>query len=54
MPSTRRSFLQKAGIASATAFLSSLTRPAWSRNLDSAIKGAAQMSPEELATDEEF
>jgi selenocysteine lyase/cysteine desulfurase len=54
MPSTRRSFLQKAGIASATAFLSSLTKPAWSRNLEKAIQGAAKISPEELATDEEF
>ena len=38
----RRRFLQRAGIFSATAFLSSLTQPAWSRNLGSALKNAEE------------
>ncbi len=54
MPFNRRSFLQKAGIASATAFLSSITKPAWSKNLEKAISNAASVSPDALATDEEF
>jgi selenocysteine lyase/cysteine desulfurase len=54
MSFNRRSFLQKAGIFSATGFLSSLVIPAWSKNLDKALKNADQLSPDELATDEEF
>lgn len=55
MPGTnRRSFLQRAGIFSATAFLSSLTQPAWSRNLDAALRNAEGVSPDELATEEDF
>ncbi|MBK6383473.1 MAG: aminotransferase class V-fold PLP-dependent enzyme [Chitinophagaceae bacterium] len=50
----RRRFLQRAGIFSATAFLSSLTQPAWSRNLGSALKNAEGISPEDLATEEDF
>jgi len=50
----RRSFLQATGITSATAFLSSITQPAWSRNLKQVINEANKMSPDELATDEEF
>jgi selenocysteine lyase/cysteine desulfurase len=50
----RRSFLQKAGIASATAFLSSLTAPAWSRKLQKALDEAAAYTPDELATEEDF
>ncbi|MGZ3850416.1 MAG: aminotransferase class V-fold PLP-dependent enzyme [Flavisolibacter sp.] len=50
----RRTFLQRAGIASATALFSSLTQPAWSRNLEKAIRGAEHLSPNELATEEEF
>jgi selenocysteine lyase/cysteine desulfurase len=50
----RRSFLQKAGIASGTAFLSSLAQPAWSRNLEKAIKSASSIPPDELATEEDF
>ena len=50
----RRHFLQRAGIFSATAFLSSLTQPAWSRNLGSALKNAEGISPEDLATEEDF
>lgn len=54
MPFNRRSFLQKAGITSAAAFLSSLTQPSWSRNLEQAFREAASIPPGELATDEEF
>jgi len=50
----RRNFLQKTGIASATAILSSLIQPAWSRNLQSALKNVDQVPPDELASEEEF
>lgn len=50
----RRRFLQKAGLFSATAFLSSLTQPAWSRNLERALQDANGMSPGDLATEEDF
>ncbi len=50
----RRSFLQATGITAATAFLSSITQPAWSRNLKQVINEANKMSPDELATEEEF
>lgn len=52
--SNRRKFLQRAGIFSATAFLSSLGQPAWSRNLESVLKEAEGISPEDLATEEDF
>lgn len=52
--STRRSFLQKAGVLSASAFLSSIVAPAWSRNLEKAIISANNRTPEDLATDETF
>ncbi|HOZ68031.1 MAG TPA: aminotransferase class V-fold PLP-dependent enzyme [Chitinophagaceae bacterium] len=51
---SRRRFLQRAGVFSATAFLTSLAKPAWSRNLDQALSQSAGISPEELATDEDF
>jgi len=55
MPETnRRRFLQRAGVFSATAFLSSLAQPAWSRNLDAALRNAAGISPAELASEEDF
>ena len=55
MPATnRRRFLQRAGVFSATAFLSSLSQPAWSRNLDAALKNAEGISPDELASEEDF
>jgi selenocysteine lyase/cysteine desulfurase len=50
----RRSFLQKAGIASATAVFSSIVKPAWSKNLERAISEAQHLSPDDLATEEEF
>lgn len=50
----RRSFLQKAGLASATLLFSGLTRPAWSRNLAAALRDAEGASPDDLAGEEEF
>ena len=52
--SNRRGFLQKAGAFSATALLASLTQPAWSRNLDRAIRDVQDLSPSELASEEDF
>lgn len=54
MSFNRRSFLQKAGVVSAAGFLSSIAKPAWSRNLHRAIREAENIPPGELATDEEF
>lgn len=54
MPIDRRSFLQKAGLFSATAALSSLVKPGWSKGLERAIRQAENVSPSDLATDEEF
>jgi selenocysteine lyase/cysteine desulfurase len=55
MPGTnRRRFLQRAGMFSATAFLSSLSQPAWSRNLEAALRNAEGVSPADLATEEDF
>lgn len=54
MSFSRRSFLQKAGILSGVAFFSSIAKPAWSRNLEHAIKGAQNIPPDQLATDEDF
>lgn len=50
----RRSFLDVLGTFSATAFLTTLARPAWSRNLDKALLHAAERSPSALAGDEDF
>jgi selenocysteine lyase/cysteine desulfurase len=52
--SSRRRFLHRAGMFSATALLSTIARPAWSRNLESALKGAEDISAEDLATEEDF
>lgn len=54
MATNRRSFIRKAGAFSATAFLASLSQPAWSRNLDAAIREAQGVSSDELATEEDF
>lgn len=51
---TRRNFLQKTGIFSVASLLSSLTQPAWSRNLESVLQNAAGISAEDLASEEEF
>jgi selenocysteine lyase/cysteine desulfurase len=50
----RRRFLKKVGTFSAAAFLTSLTRPAWSRNLQAALKDAEGMNAGDLATEEDF
>src|SRR5579871_3250230 len=50
----RRSFLNTFGTLSASAFLSSLTQPAWSRNLQKTIMSAENRSAQELAGDEDF
>ena len=55
MPATnRRSFLQKVGTISATAFFASVTKPAWSRNLEKALRDAEGISSTDLASEEDF
>jgi len=54
MSFNRRNFLQKAGMASAATFASSLFQPAWSKNLEIAIQKAASIKPDDLASDEYF
>ena len=53
-PFSRRSFVRKLGIGSATGFLAGFLQPAWSRNLESALHDVQSLSPDELATEEEF
>src|SRR5215510_2773662 len=50
----RRNFLFKAGAFTATAFFSSLSKPAWSRNLENAIRDAEGINAADLATEEDF
>jgi selenocysteine lyase/cysteine desulfurase len=50
----RRSFVSRIGAFSATGLLSSLTQPAWSRNLEKAMDYAAGIAPDQLASDEDF
>ena len=50
----RRSFLNKMGLLSASAIAANLFQPAWSRNLNAALKDVANIAPSDLATDEEF
>jgi selenocysteine lyase/cysteine desulfurase len=52
--SDRRSFLRKAGILSAAGWAASLANPAWSRKLDSALRAAQSIPPDQLASDEDF
>jgi selenocysteine lyase/cysteine desulfurase len=52
--SSRRNFLQKAGAFSAASILSSVVKPAWARNLDSALRNATGISAADLATEEDF
>ncbi len=55
MPVTnRRRFLQKAGTFSATAFLASIAKPAWSRNLERVLRESEGISPGDLAAEEDF
>jgi selenocysteine lyase/cysteine desulfurase len=50
----RRSFINKLGALSATGIMASLTQPAWSQNLKAALKDAENISPANLATEEDF
>ena len=50
----RRKFLKKAGTFSATAFLTSLAQPAWSKNLERALRNAEGIPPGDLASEEDF
>jgi len=50
----RRSFIQRAGALTATAFFSSLARPAWAKDLDRALHDAEGIPADALATEEEF
>ena len=50
----RRSFLKKVGTFSATAVLSSITKPMWSRNLEAALRDAEGVPASDLASEEDF
>jgi selenocysteine lyase/cysteine desulfurase len=50
----RRSFLQRAGALTATAFFSSLTKPAWAKDLEKALRDAEGIPADALATEEDF
>ncbi len=52
--SNRRSFIRKAGLLSASAMAANLFQPAWSRDLQAAIKDASSTLPSDLASDEDF
>jgi len=55
MPATnRRRFFQKAGTLSATALFASLAEPAWSRNLKKVLREFEGISPNDIATEEDF
>ena len=50
----RRGFLKKVGTFSATAFFTSIAKPMWARNLESALRDAEGVSPDDLADEEDF
>lgn len=50
----RRSFVGRIGAFSAAGLLTSLTLPAWSRNLQKALDQAENIPPDQLASDEDF
>ena len=50
----RRNFLQRAGALTATAFFSSLAKPAWARNLERALRDAEGVPAADLAGEEDF
>ena len=55
MPGTnRRRFLQRAGAFSAASLFSSLTQPAWSRNLQTALQERKKYLSSDLAGEEDF
>ena len=53
-PFNRRSFLNRLGTLSATAFITSLAQPVWSRDLDKVLTRTSGKTAEELADDEDF
>lgn len=52
--SDRRSFIRKLSAFSATTLFASVTQPAWSSNLESALRDAENVSPSDLASEEDF
>ena len=50
----RRRFLKKAGTFSAITFFSALTKPAWARNLEVALRDAEGVAAADLANEEDF
>jgi selenocysteine lyase/cysteine desulfurase len=54
MPFNRRLFLQKWGSFTSATLFAGLIQPAWSRNLLQAIQQSANMTPDQLARDEDF
>lgn len=50
----RRGFLKKVGAFSATAFFTSIAKPMWARNLESALRDAEGVSADDLADEEDF
>lgn len=50
----RRSFLKKVGTFSATAVLSSIAKPMWSRNFEAALRDAEGVPASDLASEEDF
>lgn len=50
----RRKFLKKAGMYSAATFFASLAKPAWSRNLEAALRNAEGVAATDLASEEDF
>lgn len=50
----RRSFLHKAALLSASAITAGLLEPAWSRDLNKALKNVSSVAPSDLASDEDF
>lgn len=52
--SSRRSFINKAGLLTASALTANLLQQAWGRDLQLALKNAEAVPPSQLATDEEF
>jgi selenocysteine lyase/cysteine desulfurase len=54
MPTNRRHFLRNLGSISTAAFFTSLSKPAWSRNLEKALRDVEGISAADLATEEDF
>ena len=50
----RRGFLKKVGTFSATAFFTSIAKPMWARNLESALRDAEGVPADDLAGEEDF